>query len=111
MFRRKALYGAILATTAISQANGQNAQLEEVIVTATKRAESTQDIPISVQAVTGDSLRSQGILTFDEYTNFLPNVVDAGTGPGNREVYMRGAATEQSAVTVALANGSAPAVG
>jgi outer membrane receptor protein involved in Fe transport len=101
----------VLATTAQAQTSrGASAILEEVVVTATKRAENLQDVPISVQALTGDSMRAQGAMTFDDYVNFLPNVVDAGNGPGSKEVYMRGSATEQSSVTVALAQGSAPGV-
>jgi outer membrane receptor protein involved in Fe transport len=101
----------VLATTAQAQTSrGASAMMEEVVVTATKRAENLQDVPVSVQALSGDSLRAQSIMTFDDYVNFLPNVVDAGIGPGNKEVYIRGSATEQSSTTVALAQGSAPGV-
>ena len=100
-----------LASTAFAQTSrGASAMMEEVVVTATKRAENLQDVPVSVQALTGDSLRAQSIMTFDDYVNFLPNVVDAGIGPGNKEIYIRGSATEQSSATVALAQGSAPGV-
>ena len=100
-----------LASSALAQTSrGASAILEEVVVTATKRAENLQDVPISVQALTGDSMRAQGALTFDDYVNFMPNVTEAGNGPGNKEVYIRGSATEQSSVTVALAQGSAPGV-
>ena len=95
-----------LASSALAQTSrGASAILEEVVVTATKRAENLQDVPISVQALTGDSMRAQGALTFDDYVNFMPNVTEAGNGPGNKEVYIRGSATEQSSVTVALAQG------
>ena len=101
----------VLATTVQAQTSrGASAILEEVVVTATKRAENLQDVPISVQALTGDSMRAQGAMTFDDYVNFMPNVTEAGNGPGNKEVYIRGSATEQSSVTVALAQGSAPGV-
>ena len=74
-----------LASTAFAQTSrGASAMMEEVVVTATKRAENLQDVPVSVQALTGDSLRAQSIMTFDDYVNFLPNVVDAGIGPGNK---------------------------
>ena len=96
----------VLASTALAQ----NPQLEEVVVTATKRAENLQDVPISVNALTGDAMRSQNILTFDEYVEFLPNVVSAGIGPGQKEIYIRGSASEQSSITVAPAQGSAPGV-
>ncbi len=100
----------VLANQATAQSTGTNAMMEEVVVTATKRAENLQDVPISVQALTGEAMRAQNMMTFDDYVNFLPNVVDAGIGPGNREVYIRGSATEQSSATVALAQGSAPGV-
>ena len=110
-FRRNRLSHAILSTlaaTAVSSPAG--AQIEEVIVTATKRAESTQDIPVSVSALQGDDLRELRVNTFDDYVRFLPNVVIMGTGPGQSEIYMRGAATEQSKNTLSTVQGSSPAV-
>jgi outer membrane receptor protein involved in Fe transport len=99
-----------LAIGAMTTAGTAHAQLEEIIVTATKRAESTQDIPISIQAVTGDTLKELGVQTFDEYVDYLPNVVSAGNGPGQKEIYIRGSAGEQSSVTVGPAQGSSPGV-
>ena len=101
---------AVSAALAGTSANFAHAQIEEIIVTATKRAESAQDVPISVQAVTGDDLRDLRVETFDQYVEFLPNVVATGNGPGKKELYIRGSATEQSGVTVAPAQGSAPGV-
>jgi outer membrane receptor protein involved in Fe transport len=49
-------------------------------------------------------------MTFDDYVEFLPNVVSAGIGPGQKEIYIRGSASEQSSITVAPAQGSAPGV-
>jgi outer membrane receptor protein involved in Fe transport len=101
---------AAIAPALASTALAQNPQLEEVVVTATKRAENLQDVPISVNALTGDAMRSQNIMTFDDYVEFLPNVVSAGIGPGQKEIYIRGSASEQSSITVAPAQGSAPGV-
>ncbi|MCY3820851.1 MAG: TonB-dependent receptor [Gammaproteobacteria bacterium] len=83
---------------------------EVIVVTATKREESLQDVPISVQAVTGYTVQELGIETFDEYVEYLPNVVSAGNGPGKKELYIRGSATEQTGPTVAPAQGSTPGV-
>ena len=84
--------------------------LEEVTVTATKRAESMQDIPVSIQAITGDTIQRLGVDTFEEYVQYLPNVVWAGRGPGQAELYIRGAATEQSSITITSVQAAAPAV-
>ena len=100
---------AAMAGAAAQAEDGQRA-IEEVIVTATKRAESAQDVSIPVQAMTGEAMRELGIETFDQYVEFLPNVLSAGNGPGKKDVYLRGSATEQSGVTVSTQQGSAPGV-
>ena len=108
-WKRKPLGIAISA--AVASAGGvAAAELETIIVTATKRAESAQEVMITVQAVTGETVRELGIETFDEYVEYLPNVVSAGNGPGKKELYIRGSATEQSSVTITSAQGSAPGV-
>ena len=105
--RKKMIALAIgaMTTTGIAQA-----QLEEIVVTATKRAESSQDIPVAIQAISGDQLDELGVNTFEEYVKFLPNVVQQGRGPGRNEIYIRGVATEQSNNSVSSVQGSAPAV-
>ena len=87
-----------------------HAQLEEIIVTATKRAESSQDIPVAIQAISADALNELGVSTFDEYVKYLPNVSQQGRGPGRSEIYIRGVASEQSNNTVSSVQGSAPTV-
>ena len=107
MLRRKALYGAILATTAISQAN---AQLEEVIVTATKKAASTQDIPIAITALGEESLEQLGIKNFSDYLVHLPGVTAGGSGPGLNTIYIRGVASTTPNTTTSGVAGLAPNV-
>ncbi|MDG1813284.1 MAG: TonB-dependent receptor plug domain-containing protein, partial [Porticoccaceae bacterium] len=101
---------AVSIAMGVSFAGMASAELEEVIVTATKRAENMQDVPIAISALGGDSLKELNVQTFDEYVQYLPNVVSAGIGPGAREVYIRGSASEQGSVTVSSAQGSAPGV-
>ena len=111
MLKKNKLHCAVVTALAGSFGAGiTNAQLEEVIVTASKRSESAQDVPISLQAVTGDTLRELRIETFDKYVQYLPNVASAGNGPGKKEIYIRGSATEQTSVTISSAQGSAPGV-
>lgn len=55
------------------------AQLEEVIVTAQKRTETSQDVPIAIAAITGDDLARQGVTSVAEVANYSPNVqLDSG---------------------------------
>ncbi len=108
-WKRKPL-GIAISAAVVSAGGVAAAELETIIVTATKRAESAQEVMIAVQAVTGETVRELGIETFDEYVEYLPNVVSAGNGPGKKELYIRGSATEQSSVTITAAQGSAPGV-
>ena len=117
-FRAKRLALAVsgvagLASAAAAQTNqppeAQRA-IETIVVTASKRSEDIQDVAIPVQAITGEGLRDLGVETFDEYVNLLPNVANAGNGPGKKDIYLRGSATEQSGATVSTQQGLAPGV-
>jgi outer membrane receptor protein involved in Fe transport len=78
--------------------------LDEVIVTAQRRSESIQNVPISMQAFTEKALEDLHVQTFDDYVKYLPNVSSANNGPGQNEIFMRGLsggyAGEQSAGTI-----------
>ena len=93
-----------------AQQQGSESIFEEIIVTATKRQANMQSIPLSVQAMDGGSLRELGIESFDKYVEFLPNVVAAGNGPGKKEIFIRGSATDQTSITIGPANSTAPGV-
>lgn len=64
--------------------------LEEITVTAQRRSQSIQDVPISMQAFTSETLQQLNVTTFDDYIKYLPNVTSANNGPGQNEVFMRG---------------------
>lgn len=82
---------AILAASAAQAAYAQTAGgLEEVVVTATRRAENMQDVPISMQALTSDSLDQLNVSTIDDFVKYLPSVTTANLGPGQGNIYMRG---------------------
>jgi iron complex outermembrane receptor protein len=106
---------AALATSANVQAAEKEAVEEErgiqtMIITATKRAESIQSIPVSATAISGESMQKMGIDNFEEYVEFLPNVVFQGVGPGTNEVYIRGAATKQTQIAVTSVQALQPSV-
>ncbi|MEE4451021.1 TonB-dependent receptor [Novosphingobium resinovorum] len=54
------------------RATQANAAIEEIVVTAQKRSERIQDVPISITAITGDSMTRRGINTADELTTAVP---------------------------------------
>ena len=85
-------------------------KIETIEVTATKRSESIQDVPVTVSAISGDSLETLGVDNFQEYVEFLPNVVFQGTGPGQNEIYIRGAATSQTSISVSTVQALQPSV-
>ena len=74
-------------------APAQDLAIEEIVVTATKRAESMQDVPISIVALDSDALSERAIVSFEDYALTLSNVAFKSFGyPGSATVYMRGAA-------------------
>jgi outer membrane receptor protein involved in Fe transport len=70
--------------------------LEEVTVTATKRAENLQDVPFAVSALGQEKLDELNIANFDDYIRYLPGVNAAGRGPGQSSIFIRGMATDSS---------------
>jgi iron complex outermembrane receptor protein len=69
---------------------GGSEGIQEIIVTAQRRAENMQDVPITIQALTGESLKQLNVTTFDDFIKYLPNVTQASNGPGQSNIYMRG---------------------
>ncbi len=61
-----------------------------MIVTAQRRTENLQDVPLAIQALSGDTLSQLNVTTMDEYIKYLPSVSTASMGPGQSNVYMRG---------------------
>ncbi len=64
-------------------------KLQEIIVTAQKRAESLQDVSVSVTALSGEKLSDFGIARLEEITAYIPNFVMSETGIGTT-IYIRG---------------------
>lgn len=113
MFKRSKVSEAVfvaLSASAISVSAHAQATIEEVVVTATKRAESLQDVPIAVTALTGDDLEKLGITNFSDYVMQLPGVTAGGSGPGQNTIYIRGVASTTPNLTTAGVAGLAPNV-
>ena len=86
-----------LAVTAIgvSAQESSGPRLEEVIVTAQKRVENLQDVPISVAAVTSEKLEKAGIENIEDLTAYLPNIHFTETG-FSTQVRIRGIGSDNS---------------
>ena len=72
-----------------SSAPDDGAKLEEVVVTAEKRGESIQNVPISMTALTGDSLRDAGITNATALGDQVPSLAIGNNGD-SIEIFVRG---------------------
>ena len=82
--------GAAYAAATPDQPGASTGGIEEVVVTAQRRTENAQDVPIAIQAFTGDTLRQLNVTNFDDLLKYLPNVVAPSAGPGQDQIFMRG---------------------
>jgi outer membrane receptor protein involved in Fe transport len=81
------LLSCVVASTGFAQG------LEEIIVTATRREENLQDVPISVTVVTGEAIHDGGFADFEDLSVFLPNVV-ISDGFQGQTLLIRGIGTD-----------------
>jgi iron complex outermembrane receptor protein len=91
---------AVLGSNALyaapaEQSASSSGEIPEVVVTATRRSESLQNVPIAITALTAETLTQLNVQTFDDVVKYLPNVSTASKGPGQNEIYMRGLSTTQ----------------
>ncbi len=67
-------------------------ELQEVIVTANRREENLQNVPMTIQVLTGEMLAKLNATTFDDFVSYLPGVTAHGVGPSQNNIYVRGLA-------------------
>ena len=110
--KNKVSLGVLGAVAAMipQTAESQERQIEEVVVSATKKDESASKIPVTVTALTEETLKEMNVSNFDEYVEYLPNVTSGGRGPGQSTIYIRGLAVDSVNVMLATAAGSQPNV-
>ena len=99
--RRLSLIGAsVIAAVAAAQAGAQEAQLEEIVVTARQRAERIQDVPATVQAFTATEIAAAGIERPQDFIALTPGVAQVQTAEaGDMQVTIRGINTGRDAET------------
>lgn len=87
------LAAALVATPAMAQSDQAGpAQVEEVVVTATRRSESLQDVPLSITAIGAEEIRQTGSVRFNDLSYSLPNVaiLENSGAPSFTNVSIRG---------------------
>ena len=94
--KRTQLAAAIALVATVGSMQGHAQMLEEVIVTATKRAAGLQDVPIAISVVSAEKLEQFGITELDELSAYLPNV-HIGESGGNSQIFIRGVGSGNNA--------------
>jgi outer membrane receptor protein involved in Fe transport len=64
--------------------------IQEITVTAQRRTETIENVPITIQAIGGDQLKQLNVVDFDSLLKYTPNVTYSGNGPGTGNIFMRG---------------------
>ena len=89
--------GALAAGLAVSGAAiaaEESSQLEEIVVTAEKRTENVQNVPVAVTVVSGDALAKANVSGFGDVVKFAPSLtMTAGDQPANSAIVVRGIGT------------------
>lgn len=99
LFTAGLLASAIISVNAVAQetaGNGsQNLALEEVTVTAQKRSQNLQDVPVSVQAITGENIVANNQSRLQDISDNMPNVTISRSSTSSR-VYIRGIGSDSN---------------
>ncbi|MFT3968196.1 MAG: TonB-dependent receptor [Sphingobium sp.] len=75
---------------AVAQTAESDSGLGDIVVTATRTAESVQRVPISIQALGAEKLEERQVKGLSDFAALLPSVSFAGIGPGRNTAYFRG---------------------
>ncbi|HZF14604.1 MAG TPA: TonB-dependent receptor [Steroidobacteraceae bacterium] len=80
----------VSAVASAEESAGGVGVLDEIVVTATKRVERLQDVPVAVTVITGEQIEARGYTNYADYLNSVPNVWMQDIGPGQTQLYIRG---------------------
>ncbi len=84
--------------------------ITEILVTATRREETANKIPVAIQALSGDALQKLNVTNFEKLVEYLPNVRTASRGPGISSIYIRGLSTDTAGAQILGVAGVQPNV-
>src|ERR1700754_4932108 len=71
----RSLLGAAIASTMTTPMTLQAQALEEITVTAQRRTQNLQEVPISIDAISGDEIAKQGFRNMDQLADFSPSIL------------------------------------
>jgi outer membrane receptor protein involved in Fe transport len=101
---RRAFVASLMTGSALTVASPALAQQEEsaaddnvIIVTAQKRSQNLQDVPIAITALGTEALDDLQVNELRDVAKFLPSVTVQTAGPGFSQVYFRGVASGENA--------------
>jgi iron complex outermembrane receptor protein len=84
------LGGVSMGTAHADTAASDSGAIQEIVVTAQRREENSQNVPITLQTLTAETINQLNVATFDDFVRYLPNVTSSGLAPGQGDIYMRG---------------------
>jgi iron complex outermembrane receptor protein len=84
-------------TQSSNKNSGNRIALEEVLVTATKREESAQVIPMSISVINNQEIERRGLIGMEDYLRSVPGVNQIDVGPKSNAIVIRGITTSPQA--------------
>jgi iron complex outermembrane receptor protein len=97
-------------TSAARAARDTSDEIGEIIVSAQRREEDIQNVPVTIQVLTGETMSQLNVTTLQDFLRYLPNVTAAGAGPGQSNIFMRGLSTGSQSLQGSGGVGSFPNV-
>jgi iron complex outermembrane receptor protein len=100
--------GPLAAADAVASSDAApDGQLEEVVVTATKRAQDTKDVPVSIGVVSGSDLTALNVDSMEDVSRLVPGISFAAhnngpNGPGQDNITIRGVSSTVGNPTVGI---------
>ncbi|WP_185739808.1 TonB-dependent receptor [Sphingorhabdus wooponensis] len=91
-------------------AEEQDRGIADIVVTATRREESANRVPLAITALGGEALSDLNVTKFDKLIEYLPNVRAASRGPGASSIFIRGLSTDSPGLQIAGTAGAQPTV-
>jgi outer membrane receptor protein involved in Fe transport len=90
-FKRTLIAAGVAAALGTSGAQfAISAELEEIVVTARQRSETSQDVPMMIQSISGEDMEKRGITTLEDFSTFVAGLNVIATTPGQNTIVFRG---------------------